>query len=568
MQLHEVISSDRERRGQGDVYLPCPACEERGTSTPNKLTMHVTHESDRSLFWCFRCEEGGQVTEDDKTKGGYEMKGKDLGDREVEWLKGRGITGAGTVNVVAGDVYFGEIGETVPAIGFLHPAGIKWRAMDQRAYTIEGKVKDFFLMDRLPKKIKRLVITEGEIDALSILEAGVDGSTGVVSVPHGAKSLKRNGVLGRLSEKIGDAEVVVATDADAEGRSCKNDLVAHFGHARCKIVNWPEGVKDANDVLSQGKELLGLIDRAKREKMPGIVRPLDLMKEINGIRTGGLQPGERIGLDSVDRLVSIMPTQMTVVTGIPGSGKSEWIDFVMWKLAEKGWKFLVFSAENPIPFHIAKLLEKRVGFSLNDTVSNELYEESVRWLDQHFRFFDSTVSSSLDSIFKRAVFMLEEDPGYKGLVIDPFNYIDPDTSGNTETQSISNTLTLIHRFAKKYNVHVFICAHPQKMYRGNGGNIPEVGPYDINGSAAWFNKTDFGISVSRLVEDPTMTQIHVWKCRFKWMGEVGKATLKYDASSGRYEDTFGSVESLEGIDWSGLGDESEEPSEEQVRIPF
>ena len=52
------------------------------------------------------------------------------------------------------------------------------------------------------------------------------------------------------------------------------------------------------------------------------------------------------------------------------------------------------------------------------------------------------------------------------------------------------------------------------------------------------------------------------------MGEVGKATLKYDASSGRYEDTFGSVESLEGIDWSGLGDESEEPSEEQVRIPF
>jgi len=79
-------------------------------------------------------------------------------------------------------------------------------------------------------------------------------------------------------------------------------------------------------------------------------------------------------------------------------------------------------------------------------------------------------------------------------------------------------------------------AHPTKMLRGNDGNVPVPKGYDISGSAAWFAKADVGMSVHR--PDPAMSpisEIHIWKCRFSWVGKQGHTELTFDVPTSSYK---------------------------------
>lgn len=94
----------------------------------------------------------------------------------------------------------------------------------------------------------------------------------------------------------------------------------------------------------------------------------------------------------------------------------------------------------------------------------------------------------------------------------------------------------VKRFAQAHGVHVWFVAHPSKLYRDNG-KLPVAGLYDISGSANWVNKVDLGIVVHRDFEgDPTRTEIHVRKVRFKQTGKIGVVSLRYDKLTGRYSE--------------------------------
>ena len=55
-------------------------------------------------------------------------------------------------------------------------------------------------------------------------------------------------------------------------------------------------------------------------------------------------------------------------------------------------------------------------------------------------------------------------------------------------------------------------------------------------SAAWFAKADCGVTVHREKEDPHVAQIHVWKCRFSWVGKQGQSNLVYDVGTTKYRE--------------------------------
>jgi twinkle protein len=81
---------------------------------------------------------------------------------------------------------------------------------------------------------------------------------------------------------------------------------------------------------------------------------------------------------------------------------------------------------------------------------------------------------------------------------------------------------------------VWVVAHPTKLKKLDNGGYPPPTPYDISGSAHWRNKPDNCITVYRDMESNDV-DVHIQKVRFKEIGKIGKATLRYDVATGCYQ---------------------------------
>ena len=133
---------------------------------------------------------------------------------------------------------------------------------------------------------------------------------------------------------------------------------------------------------------------------------------------------------------------------------------------------------------------------------------------------------------------LVKSHGIDCLVIDPWNELDQTRqAGMTETEFVSATLGKLRRMARSLNIHIFVVAHPAKMYRDKDGKYPIPTPYDISGSAHFRNKADNCLTVWRdIAEDDAPTKIYIQKIRFREVGKVGVVPLYYDKVTGRYID--------------------------------
>jgi twinkle protein len=141
----------------------------------------------------------------------------------------------------------------------------------------------------------------------------------------------------------------------------------------------------------------------------------------------------------------------------------------------------------------------------------------------------------VDEILEAAGKLFAQRPeGVKAaLVIDPWNEIDHYRDQSlSETEYIARTLGRIRRWARMWDAHVFIVAHPAKQPRENG-KLPIPKPDMIAGAAHWWNKADHCITVWRNFEDDE-TEIHVLKVKFRHIGKLGMAPLRFDVVTGRY----------------------------------
>jgi twinkle protein len=127
--------------------------------------------------------------------------------------------------------------------------------------------------------------------------------------------------------------------------------------------------------------------------------------------------------------------------------------------------------------------------------------------------------------------------GVRGLLIDPYNYLELERKDSTETEAISNMLTKIQKFCKAHDVHTFFVAHPSKMTR-SGNEQPRPDGMAISGSMAWWAKTDCGITVHR--GQGSVVEVAVWKCRYRWVGAQGETTLLYNKTAGNYSECMDS----------------------------
>jgi twinkle protein len=413
-----------------------------------------------------------------------------------------------------------------------------------------------------------VVVAEGELDVMACHEAGFIA----ISPPDGAPGLIRDPVTGATTgvAEVGNkamafleprnAEIlsgikrfIIATDADMEGQKLAEWLVEHFGAERCWQVAWPEGVKDANQMLVERgtKALTDLISRARPVNPPGIYTFEDQREEAHYIHQHGLPKGLSTGWIDFDSLYTVWSGSVVVIYGVPSHGKTSWVNNLIVNLAHiHDMKFGVFSPEAGRP---VMALMKYVQIA-NDRPLLPGYEQQmtaeeldigIDWVrDRFFRIDAPTQGSSytkfsIPEIVSRGE-QLALRSGIGGLVIDPWNYLLPmRPDGQSDTEYVANSILQLHEFADRYQTTVFVIAHPTKQDFGQREDAEETmpKPYSIAGSAHWYNMADaiLGVQRNKYTEPINQTTVKVWKNREEGVyGSLGECYFTFDERSRRF----------------------------------
>lgn len=463
-----------------------------------------------------------------------------MSDRAIAWFQSRGISAATlqAMKVTEGSEWMPQKQGQANTVQFnyYHDGELvntKFRTGDKCFKMVSGAELLPYNIDGI-KGCKECIITEGEMDALSFYEVGRHD---VVSVPNGANA-NLDYLDDYIEEYFDDKETIyIASDTDTKGVMLRDELLRRFGAERCRVLEYGDGCKDANEhLMKYGRNsLLKCLEDAPETKLEGIFTVSDFEQSLDALFESGWQKGVTIGFENFDRLCSFETKRLCIVTGIPGSGKSEFIDEIAERLNMRyGWRFAYFSPENaPLSYHASKLIEKFTGkrFSRN-TLSFGEYKEVKEHLEQDFFFICPSDNFRVDTILDRAKYLVRRR-GIKSLVIDPYNRIESEQGNRSETLYISELLDRLTNFAQRNDLLVILMAHPTKQPRNKDGVIEAPTLYDISGSANFFNKADFGIVVHRNREENTV-EVHVQKVKFRHLGEVGTALFKYNINNGRY----------------------------------
>ena len=525
----------------------CPLCSS-SRKPENRKAKCASYDWERGLGTCHNCDSTFQLHT-------YKRKGKSTreyvkpdktgyvaSEKIINWFAERGISEQ-TLNelkVREGKEYMPQTGKLENAIQFNYYMGmdlinIKYRDGRKNFKLYKGAEKVFYNINSVVNH-DWCVIVEGEMDVLALHEAGIKN---VISVPNGA-TLNSNNLdyLDNCIDYLDDKEkIILAVDADEPGQALRNEFIRRLGAEVCYLVDF-EGDKDANDyLLKHGKEkLCDVINKATQVPLEGVSTLRDLENDLLDFVHNGFKPGYQVGLPNFDKIFSTYTSQFITVTGIPSSGKSDFVDqMCVGYNRNYGWKTAFASPENkPNYLHAHKLIRKTwEGMPTKDDVGTSKWKQVTDHVNDNYFFIDMD-RYTLDEVLKKGGELVKRK-GIKCLVIDPYNKV---RDVNCKTEDVNRYtmeyLTKIEVFAKKYDVLVFIVAHPTKMYKDKDGQIEEPTMYNIKGGGEWYDASYHGILVHRDYDAKTV-KAKVLKVKFQNLGEnQAEAHFNWEPKSGSY----------------------------------
>ena len=532
---------------EGKTQGTCPLCS--STRKPeNQKQKCASYDWERGLGTCHNCDKSFQLHT-------YERKGtsektyvkpetfvvQEVGSKVEEWFKTRGISRKTLheLRVTEGSEYMPQTGKAENVIKFNYFMGdnlinVKYRDGRKNFKLYKGAEKVFYNIDSIVG-YEYCILVEGEMDVLALHEAGISN---VISVPNGA-TLNTNNLdyLDACIDYFEDKEkIILATDSDEAGVALQTELIRRLGSEVCFLATFDD-CKDANEYLiKHGPEkLVSRITNAKPVPLENVTTFRDIEDEITDFVRNGFKPGFQVGLSNFDDIFSTYTGQFITVTGIPSSGKSDFVDrMVVGYNRNYEWKTAFASPENqPTYLHAHKLMRKCWG---GMPTAADIYSDRWNQIADHCNtnFFHIDMERyTLEAVLKKGAELVKRK-GIKCLVIDPFNKVrSNDQSGDVNVYTLEY-LQKIETFAKKYDVLVIVVAHPTKMYKDANGKIEEPTMYNIKGGGEWYDASYHGLLVHRDYEAKTV-KCKGLKVKFQNLGENGaEAHFKWQPDSGDY----------------------------------
>lgn len=406
-----------------------------------------------------------------------------------------------------------------PAVAFPYQRGgdsyaAKFRTIDKRFSSTRDVKRGLYNEDdlrRLPDL--PVVITEGEIDALSVMQAGFERA---VSVPDGwtSDAGKTASLVAVEADLRSSPFVIVAGDTDEAGESMARAVANILKGHDVRVVTWPEGCKDANDVLVRDGEgaLAACLNAAKRVDPPGgTITAFSDLPPLSDRRV------LRIGAFPFDYAVALEIGAMSVWTGTPGSGKSTFLTWAAERISQNEGIRVGIMAFETHPHDIRDQLSLiRCGSDFKG-LDDETRVKLLSGLDDRFRLVHVNMDDTQQHLswLESMIYTLAVRDGCKLIVVDPWNELEhlPEP-GESMTSYINFATKFIRQLAEKLDVHIALVAHPRKMST-EGRPKPPTG-YDIADSAAFFNKPSLGVTVHQNGNEDTgetWVELHVWKVR-------------------------------------------------------
>ena len=528
----------------------CPLCShERKQANKNKKC--ASYDWNTGLGTCHNCNTVFQLHTFERkvssavhkqfTKPKF-VNNTELSDNLVKWFSSRGISQKTlrVMKITEGVEYMPQVNKEVNTIHFNYMINnelinVKYRDGAKNFKLYKGAEKIFYNIDNIINH-DWCVIVEGEIDVLSYVEAGIYN---VVSVPNGA-TINRNNLdyLDNCIEYFENKnKIIIAVDTDEAGNALKQELIRRLGAEVCFIATYDD-CKDANEYIIKYNtdSLHNVIANATAVPLENVTTIKDVEGELQDFVQHGFKQGYQVNLQNFDKIFSTYTGQFITVTGIPSSGKSDWVDrMVIGYNIKYGWKTAFASPENqPIYLHSHKLLRKIYGTmpDKND-IDTDKWNKVVEHINDNFYFIDMD-RFDLDAVLRKGAELVKRK-GIKCLVIDPYNKIRmQDGTGLNVTEYTMEYLTRIDTFCKKHDVLVIIVAHPTKMNKNQDGQIEEPNMYNIKGGGEWYDASYHGLLVHRNYEDKTV-KVKVLKVKFQNLGEnQAEAYFRWEPKSGDY----------------------------------
>lgn len=545
------------RPGRNEHIL-CPQCE-GGSSREKSLSVTIDDDGQGATWICHRgsCgwQDGGRIRDEPRrvTKPispHTETQKTNRPDWLYEWFAQRQI-GARVVNqfgIYATKRWFTEELGEIDAIVFPYVSGgevvnRKYRPRQQKQPQAQEKdaLQTLFNADTLADE--QIVWVEGEPDVMALAECGLNHA---VSLKDGAPSKAGSGNDKRFealatheTELAKVRRFILAGDNDGPGLVLREELARRLGRHRCWIVTWPADCKDACDVLGKHGPDAVLASIATAEPYP--------IEGIRKLQRGMLRKFRALpppvtmstGTSASDQILKL-PTEgrVIVVTGYPNHGKTTWLRFVMVHTAARhGRRWAVFSPENQ-PWERFMIDCARTYFrkpfypikGIGILMSEDDIDEAEAFLTDRVSMIVCDAEKdrpTADWIFERAAAAVLRD-GVTDVLIDPFNEIDQQRGLMSETDYIGQFLQRCRAFGQRYGCNVWVAAHPSKPPPLRPKEIRVApGPYDINGSAHFANKSDIGITIHNPEGD--LTELHLWKSRFpEWGRRQTVAKMQFE----------------------------------------
>lgn len=519
---------ERETESNFIAHIPCEACG----SKDNNATYSDGHT------FCFGCKArttGSSVVTEVKPKQKAEFINgtyQDLVNRKIteDTCRKYGYTsGYYHNNKVQIAPYYNQEGEVVAQ---------KIRGKDKKFHIIGSLDQAQLFGARLWNKGKKIVVTEGEIDCLTVSQ--VQGNKwATVSVPNGAagaaKAIRKN--LEYLNQFD---EVIFMFDMDEAGQKAAKECAELLEGGKAKIATLPR--KDPNECLQAGKpeEIITAMWNAKTYRPDGVISGADLWDQVssNEVIESVLYPWDELNKITL----GARRGELVTFTAGSGIGKSAIVREITHHLLAAGQTVgLLMLEENPKRTALGLM-----GIELNKPLHitrDEVTDEDLK------RAFDSTVgnerlylynhfgSSDLDNLLSRIRY-LARGCGCDWIVLDHLSIVVSGIEGGDERRLIDLTMTMLRTLVEETGIGLFLVSHlkrPEGKSHEEGGKTTLA---QLRGSHAIAQLSDMVIGMERdqQGDNPNITTLRVLKNRFT--GQTGEAGyLDYNQETGRLVET-------------------------------